>query len=161
MWVETPEYIKLTKEKWIDNLKFNEQKLSSVISDISWKNYDQLSWLIFWDLKNVQKNIDDLVDLWLTDFSWSINIDEKKLDNFLKNKFDSINIAIKEYINSKWQNFSDLKVKLQSLSKSNLKREIEWFISNSWNWWLSIDTAKYALFKEWFERRKILKQMDN
>lgn len=139
MWVET-EYVKLIQDnwfKWINDLKFDEWKIYGIISKFSTTDADKLNNLISWSLKNFKKNIDDLVDVWLMDITWDIEINKEKVNKYIKEKDKLIKNAFSDYIKNNWQNFSDLQTKLQSLNKSNLKRELELLAIGDFERWFN------------------------
>ena len=107
----------------MENLYINEKKwINNIESDY---NFDGLPNLDI-DLKDFKRLIDRLVDLWITDFSWDIDMKEKVVDEFVFKKAKKLDKLLKEY--DKWIDEDGIAVKefLASLiNESELSKQLQ------------------------------------
>ncbi len=115
----------------MENLYINEKKwINNIESDY---NFDGLPNLDI-DLKDFKRLIDRLVDLWITDFSWDIDMKEKLADKFVLKKAKELDKLLTDY--DKWNDEDWEKVKefLASLiNKSELSTQLQNIITQDSN----------------------------
>lgn len=106
-----------------ENLHINEEKWINVIE--SNYDFDDLPNLDI-DLRDFKRLIDRLVDLWITDFSWDIDMKEKVVDEYVFKKAKKLDKLLKDY--EKWLDEDGIAVKefLASLiNESKLSKQLQ------------------------------------